>query len=314
MQVTGSSGSAVYLQLLQSLLDRGEKTAPRGMPTLEIQNVQIIIEDPAEVHVLETSRRPSARITATEAAHLIAGVSSLEQLDLASGGRFTRFADRGRLRGAYGPRAYRQLERVIRFLNDDPDTRRAVVTLWRGDELAEKTSDVPCTLNFQFTIRDGKLLMRTVMRSNDAILGFPIDIEVFAATQKTVAAALGIPAGRYSHSAGSFHLYDRDRPVTEKIIHDGLSDRSREPVLPDGAIPDFTSLLPVQRWHGSRQMAESAVMSYELAKNWQKSLAALVPALPAAGDWRVCPWCRYITDHQCEECPTTPPNYLEDTA
>jgi Thymidylate synthase len=319
LQVTGTNGSAVYLELLEAVLRDGKPVAPRGQPTLELMDVQAVIEDPQEAHVLETGRRPSASITATEAAHLIAGVSSLEQLDLASGGRFSQFADRGRLRGAYGPRAHRQLKRVIRLLSEEPGSRQAVVTIWNGAELSESSRDMPCTLSFQFVIRDGRLLMRTSMRSNDAFLGFPIDIEMFSALQKTVAVALGIPAGAYSHSVGSFHLYERDCDRAGAILDAGFDKRSREPALPDGALPNVDELSPLQRWNSSRQAVEDVIFcrcvcvqtgnASEDEKNncwrdWQTTLGKSVP--PLDNEYQICSSCRYITDGPCRECDIEP--------
>ena len=319
MHVTGANGSAVYLELLQSLLDHGQPVSPRGQPTRELLDVQVTITDPTAVHVLETARRSSAAITATESAHLIAGISSLQQLDDASGGRFSQFADNGWLRGAYGPRAYHQLERVIRVLAEDPDSRQAVVSIWTGNELAVPSKDVPCTLSLHFTIRDGKLLMRTSMRSNDIFLGFPIDVEVFAALQKTIAAVLTVPAGSYTHVVGSLHLYDRDLTRVTAILKAGLGDKTRNSVLPDGAIPDVTALLPLQRWHSSRQFTENVIMwdpgsspqfeeeDREKWRPWQHELASRVPFLPAGKKpWQICPRCRYITDGECRECDLEP--------
>jgi thymidylate synthase len=319
VQVEGASGSAVYLELLKAVLRYGMPVAPRGQSTSEILDVQVIIEDPAQVHVLETSRHPRASIVATEAAHLIAGVSSLEQLDMASGGRFSQFADKGRLRGAYGPRVCRQLERVVSALSDDPDSRQAMATVWLGDELSAASSDMPCTTTMHFLVRDGKLRMRVTMRSNDAFLGFPIDIEFFSALQRTVAAALRIPPGAYSHSVSSFHLYDRDRARVQGIVNAGFTESYREPVLKDGALPHATDLSPLQRWRSTRESVEDVIFWRDEKareaggwRDWQLALAEGVPHLDEKRGFTICMKCRYITGtgspsrersgFLCEEC------------
>nr|MDT0667791.1 thymidylate synthase [Micromonospora sp. DSM 115978] len=62
------------------------------------------------------------------------------------------YADDGVLRGAYGPRLRRwhgavdQLDEVRRQLADDPDSRRAVVTLYDPQRDHAGHRDVPCTL------------------------------------------------------------------------------------------------------------------------------------------------------------------------
>src|SRR5882762_5774991 len=104
MEIVAGTGSKAYGKLLNALLDSKGEVSPRGFDTREIVNVSVTVEDATEAHVAGTARRFTRRIAATETLQLLAGLSSLEQLDLASGGRFSQFADGGRLRGAYGPR------------------------------------------------------------------------------------------------------------------------------------------------------------------------------------------------------------------
>src|SRR5260370_41880706 len=76
------------------------------------------------------------------------------------------------------------------------------------------------------------------MRSNDAWLGLPYDVFTFTRIQAYVAAAVGVEPGRYTHTVGSLHLYERDWERAEDAacasIHDdprtGLSFAS--PPLP----------------------------------------------------------------------------------
>jgi thymidylate synthase len=316
VELVCNSGSFAYLDLLDQLIKNGRRSSPRSQVTLELLDVNLVITDSYHVHTLRTTRNSSHRIAATEAAHLIAGVSSLEQLNLASGYRFTQFADDGRLRGAYGPRAFQQLRRAVAKLADDTSTRQAVVTIWRGDELETATRDVPCTLSLQFTIRDDQLNMRTSMRSNDAWLGLPYDLEVFGALHKTVASALSIPPGTYTHSVGSMHLYERDREKASAVRDTDLVQLSRRPVLPDGATPGIIVLSPLQRWDINCDAVRRVVMRdsvssiYFTHQSWQQDLVDLVPQLPL-GNWQVCERCRYLTDGSCQECPTIPLEPLE---
>ena len=180
---------------------------------------------PGEVHVLRTRRRPNLRIAATEAMHLLGGVSSLQQLDRASGGRFSQFANDGRLLGAYGPRARRQLLAVADLLQRDPSTRQAVVSLWTGAEHTAESRDVPCTTTLQFFLRDWQLHLRVTMRSNDAWLGVPYDLMMFSCLQRSMACALGVEPGEYTHSVGSMHLYDRDLDAAYDLVINDEGDR-----------------------------------------------------------------------------------------
>lgn len=330
MELTRDSGSYVYLDLIDRLTAKNVKqSSPRGQLTHELLNVQFTITSSDQVHVLATTRNPSAKIAATEAAQLIAGVSSLDQLNLASNNSFTKFADDGKLRGAYGPRSFHQLSQAVARLSYDSHTRQAVVGLWRGNDTNRNYKDVPCTLSWQFFIRDDYLHLRTTMRSNDAWLGLPYDLEMFSALHKTMASALSIPAGPYTHSVGSLHLYERDREKASTVRDTGLVSQSRQPVLLNGATPGIVVLSPVQRWSVSSSMARSVVLNdpvnviYTTYQSWQDELRSLVPILPVSStpgmevQWRVCSSCRYIIASNtatCCECSQKPSDPLEKSA
>jgi hypothetical protein len=221
VELTADTGSEAYLALGQELLV-APTVSPRGMPSRELTDVTLVIRDPGRVHVLETTRVPRLSIAVTEATHLVAGISCLEQLDAASGDRFSVFANGGRLRGAYGPRAHAQLREAFSLLCQDRDTRQAVVSLWRGDEHRADVADVPCTTTLQFLLRDGQLRLRVTMRSNDYWLGLPYDLMMFSLLQRTMAVALGVTPGEYVHAVGSMHAYERDLVGVESVVTDGL--------------------------------------------------------------------------------------------
>lgn len=207
---------------MSAVLVDGDVIAPRGQSTFELTDITVKIEDLAEAHVFYTARKVNRKIAAVEYTHLLGGVSSLEQLDLASNGRFSQFADNGRLMGAYGPRIRHQLPRVIDLLSRAPDTRQAVMTIWHGQEHAAASKDVPCTLTMQFMIRNNRLNMRVSMRSNDVVLGIPYDWFMFSRLGLSVASALGISPGSYTHTVGSMHLYERDIEIANEVEDIGV--------------------------------------------------------------------------------------------
>jgi thymidylate synthase len=296
-------GSNLYLRICQELLEMKTRVTARGMPTRELRSVQVEITDPSEVHVLRTTRKPSLTIAATEAFHLIGGISSLEQLDLASGGRFTQFADNGRLRGAYGPRAHLQLLNAERLLKADPGTRQAGVTIWKGNETGIQSKDVPCTTSLHFYYRDGKLELDVTMRSNDIFLGFPIDIMMFSCLQRAMAASLGVSAGPYRHRAGSMHIYERDLDRLAFILKTGI--------IPEKAMAQQIPL-PVPYFlleSGPRSFSFMAAKARDICLRenddrfhdveWQ------IQHIPCLGPgWDFCPLCRYVVkkDKGCTEC------------
>src|SRR6185295_12266909 len=85
--------------------------------------------------------------------------------------------------GAYGPRYRLQKQNVIDRLNDDRNTRQAMMTIWRRNPplmvKGVRLKDVPCTASIQWLIRDGKIYTIVTMRSSDAGLGLPYDMLTF---------------------------------------------------------------------------------------------------------------------------------------
>lgn len=232
MEVVAQTGSEAYVQLIRQILNHGDMVSPRGHLTFEVTDATIYIENLADAHVLSTSRRVNLKILATEYMHLLGGVSSLEQLNLASNGRFTQFSNEGRLMGAYGPRIRHQLPRVVDLLRRDEDTRQAVLTIWNGQEHAAPSRDVPCTLNLQFVLRDGELSVRAVMRSSDIYLGAPYDWWMFSRLGVSVASALDVKLGSFTLTTGSLHLYERDLGHANDIEDAGVLRKPRVAVPP----------------------------------------------------------------------------------
>lgn len=235
-----------YSDLVNEIILTGERVSPRGQQTLELRNVTIEILNPRKSAPLGVNRKLPTKIVAAEAIQLLAGVSDLRQLDAASNGNFTRFSDDGVvLSGAYGPRTHSQLANVVRTLRDDPDSRQAGATIWHGHETDNPSKDVPCTLNLFFSIRNKKLEMSTYMRSNDVWLGSAIDFPVFCQVQSSVAWALGVEIGSYTHTAVSLHIYEQDIEAALKLT---LPTSDEEiPFFTDGMLMPMTDD-PVRRW------------------------------------------------------------------
>lgn len=256
-----------YKQLVDLVIAQGDAVSPRGQDTRELRNVTFELQDPRNSAPLGVGRNLPTKIVAAEAVQLLAGVSDLRQLDAASNGNFSQFSDDGEiLSGAYGPRIYLQLRNAIRKLAEDQDTRQAGVTIWRGDENAVPSKDVPCTVNMFFSIRNGCLHMSTFMRSNDVWLGTAIDVPVFCQLQAAVAAALEMSVGSYTHTAVSLHLYERNLEAAMDLT--GPTSDEMIPMLVDDV--ELYHQDPAQRWEELTDIAlgvKTGMTRYD-GKDW----------------------------------------------
>lgn len=266
-----------YRALCRFLQLNGRPRAPRGQATRELRDVLFHLRPAPQLGLLPTGvgRGLNLKIAALEALQLCCGVA-LPDLSHRVAPALTPFAeDDGRFWGAYGDRIGGQLVDCYHKLVADPDTRQGVISLWdpardgRGGK-----RDHPCTLSLTFSLIDGQLELSVTMRSNDAWLGLPYDVFQFSALQASLANALGVPAGLYTHHAVSLHLYERDLPKLAQLHdHDGTylehnggfrfdlltqEDRFTHRNLQAVAQtivswPDTTSMLlqalPVERWY-----------------------------------------------------------------
>lgn len=209
-----------YVDLVRHVMNHGVEVSPRGMKTVEIEDVVITINNPSDTLPLGVGRGTVPGIGAVEACQLLAGVT-LPDLVVKVGPQFANYReDNGMFHGAYGVRTKGQYEKVIERLKADPDTRQAVVTIWNPElDLLSDKRDYPCTILHQFRIRDNKLNMTVFMRSNDVWLGAAYDFFQFTRVQFAIASVLGIEVGIYAHHVGSLHLYEQHYEAAGQLTY-----------------------------------------------------------------------------------------------
>lgn len=202
------TGRIGYTHVVRTVVDWGEARAPRGLQTLDLGHTIIRVDSPYDALPLGVGRSLNPAIGAGEAVQLIAGRPDHGLMPRISA-NFKRYAEpSGQFHGAYGSRVMGQVGAVVKKIKKDRDTRQAVVTLWDPvlDNVPDRL-DYPCTIALNFALVDDKLELRTLMRSNDVWLGLPYDIFQFTQLQLTVARALDVVAGRYTHETWSLHIY-----------------------------------------------------------------------------------------------------------
>jgi thymidylate synthase len=227
----------LYVILLQDLIRSDDRPAPRGLPTRAIRNLTIVHEDPGDVLLTGISRGLSPKLLALEPLQLVGGFSD-PQLLVQTVPHYANFMDNGGFWGAYGLRLSGKVGLVAERLKQDPASRQAHVSFWRDDmDLAfEGKHDYPCTISAHFEIDGaGRLNGTTVMRSNDAWLGYPYDVVQHSCLLKTLARFLHVPVGTYTHIVHNMHLYEKDLEAAEKLI-ERLMGYTENPPRMDGGI------------------------------------------------------------------------------
>lgn len=123
-----------------------------------------------------------------------------------------RMADnKGEVRSNYGWQWQRnnQIDKIVKLLKEQPNTRKASISIYDAKEFDTYSSDTPCTYAVNFTMLHDKLNMSVVMRSNDLWFGFCNDQYCFSMLQKMIAETLSVNVGTYYHFAQNFHIYNK---------------------------------------------------------------------------------------------------------
>lgn len=100
-----------------------------------------------------------------------------------------------------------QLQRVINTLRKTPNSRHATaITL---NPTAIDPACPPCHIGLQFNPNpDGTLSLMVPARSNDMIVGFPLDIARYAILTEVVAKAVDMKPGKVYMPSANSHIYE----------------------------------------------------------------------------------------------------------
>lgn len=110
-----------------------------------------------------------------------------------------------------------QLQMVIQKLRDTPNTRHGTVIT--SNPTAINPGCPPCHLAMQFMPRpDGTLDMMVPARSNDMVVGFPLDIARYAIITEVIARATGFEVGRVFMPSANSHIYENCYDLANELI------------------------------------------------------------------------------------------------
>ncbi|MGC1368938.1 MAG: thymidylate synthase [Methylovirgula sp.] len=211
-----------YLDLLETILARGEKKADRtGTGTLSIFGHQMRFSL-ADGFPLVTTKKLHLKSIVYELLWFLKGDTNLAYLNEHGVTIWDEWADaNGELGPIYGKqwrtwpardgKTIDQIGDVIAALQRDSFSRRLIVTAWNPADLPTMRL-APCHCLFQFHVAEGRdgvrrLSCQLYQRSGDAFLGVPFNIASYALLTEMVAHATGLVPGDFVHTLGDAHLY-----------------------------------------------------------------------------------------------------------
>ncbi len=226
--------------VLNRLLNGGQEVNPTRGKSIEIIGAMLHLKNPrARLSRTETRGKPFSALG--ELMWYLSGTNDLQFIEYYIKKYRDESEDGKTVYGGYGPRffnlrgQYNQVENVIKLLKKKPSSRKAVIQLFDGSDLASEHKEIPCTCTLQLLIRQNKLHLFTTMRSNDAYVGLPHDVFAFTMLQEIFARILNVELGEYYHAVGSLHLYARDVKNAKKYLSEGFqSTKLIMPPMPNG--------------------------------------------------------------------------------
>lgn len=102
-----------------------------------------------------------------------------------------------------------QLDRVIKDLKRNKETRRAIIVHYDLNELDRYQFDTPCNDVLNFYVKDGYLDLTVFARSIDLVYGFCNDQYTFAKLMELVSKETGYPIGEMHWFITNLHIYPR---------------------------------------------------------------------------------------------------------
>lgn len=164
-----------------------------------------------------------------EALWMLAGRNDVAWVKLFNS-RMGQYSDDGLTQhGAYGYRWRNWFDRdqlllIIKELKADPLSRRCVLTMWDPNaDLGRDGVDLPCNTHAYFDMRDGRLNMTVLCRSNDIWWGcYGANAVHFSFLLEYMAAMIGAPIGVYRQVSNNFHLYTDVVPLSDKRYYEHL--------------------------------------------------------------------------------------------
>lgn len=206
-----------YLDLMRRILDEGvEKEDRTGTGTLAVFGHQMTF-DLTQGFPLVTTKRLHLPSIIHELLWFLKGSTNIGYLQDHGVRIWNEWADEhGDLGPVYGKqwrrwegrdgRIHDQVAEAIRLIEEDPSSRRIIISAWNVDDL-DAMALMPCHAFIQFNVLGGRLHCQMYQRSADVFLGVPFNIASYSLLTHMIAQVTGLEVGTFVHTLGDAHLY-----------------------------------------------------------------------------------------------------------
>ena len=214
----------IFIKICKELYLNGNEVSPRGLKTKEIQNCLIQFNGVHDTTITVPERKLNTKYLEAELKWYKSGNPEIGYISKYSNFWKNIVDENNTANSNYGKLALwdkysgkSQFEWCVERLQNDQNTRQAIINYNQPIHKYENNKDFVCTLAQQFIVNNNKLDTIVFMRSNDLIYGFSYDVPWFNYLQKLLSKILQIEVGEYRHFATSMHVYERHFEMVENI-------------------------------------------------------------------------------------------------
>lgn len=228
-----------YLSIMKNIMQTGDYRKTRNANTYSLFNDSITFHDVSREFPLLTTKKMFLRGIFEELKFFILGKTDTKELEsknvkIWSGNTNKDFLEKNKLdykEGDMGPmygfqwrhygadykgssedytgKGFDQLSEVIELLNNDPNSRRILLTSYNASQSKEGVL-YPCHgLTVQFYVTNFTLHCNMYQRSADWFLGCPFNIASYSLLLMIVARITKLKAGSLTISFGDMHIYEQ---------------------------------------------------------------------------------------------------------
>lgn len=201
------TADAMYCSMLDDV-SRAGRRRQSGNPSSPMQK-QTLEAEPGMTYILArprsnlvSCRDVDVRWAAANLLHFFADTEDASTL-VRYNRHAERFAPGGQWKGAYGAIAMPQIRRCINILGEDPESRRAIVSM---GEIGENDINRPACWSFlHFLYSENELDLLVYQRSLNLPGVMPYDCVLLSSILVYVATMLSLPIGSLRWTVGSLH-------------------------------------------------------------------------------------------------------------
>lgn len=206
-----------YVTMIHAMRDvwQAKRENSRNGPVRVARNVYLEIENPMQRVLFDPVRNANPFFHVMEFVWMMSGSNDVRWIEQFNR-RMREYADPGTdtHHGAYGHRwrvwhGLDQLIEIRNLLRRDPNTRRAVLSMWDGRSDLSEHNDLPCNTHIYLAIEEGRLNFTVCNRSNDLIWGMlGANAVHMTLLQELLAADLKVEVGSYCVYTNNLHVYE----------------------------------------------------------------------------------------------------------